>query len=167
MPPKNIIIPEVENNIVQTVPMQVTKPKRTRTMTPEALEKLKKARELAIKARKEGKVINEELAVAKKETFSDKIDQVESYHKLKARVDDEVKKNEIVAINKKMEDLYNKFDGYLQEKSQRRQFKDQRKQEKKANQIVRELPGVVSQQILEQEVKRLELDRWKKRMFGV
>ncbi len=66
----------------------------------ELLEKLKAARELALKAKKEGKQINEQLGQYKKETFSEKIDQVETYKKLKEKVDDEVKKNEIVLINK-------------------------------------------------------------------
>jgi hypothetical protein len=165
MSPKKAIVPE-EENIVQK-PIVQEKPKRTRKMTPELLEKLKTARELALKAKREGKQINEELGQYKKETFSEKIDQVETYKKLKEKVNDEVKKNEIVLINKKMDELYNKFDGYLQEKTQRRHMKDQRKQEKKASQIVRELPNSISQHILEGEVKKLELDRWRKRMFGV
>ncbi len=66
-----------------------------------------------------------------------------------------------------MDDLYTKFDGYLQEKTQRRQIKEQRKDQKKANQIVKELPNAISQHILEGEVKKLELERWRKRMFGV
>lgn len=162
--PRKAVIEEV--NIPESVPV-VEKPKRTRKMTPEALEKLKKARELALKAKKEGKEINEQLGLYKKETFSEKIDQVETYKKLKEKVDEEVKKNEIVAINKKMDELYSKFDGYLQEKVQRRQIKDERKQQKKAHEIVKELPNAVSQHILEQEVKKLELERWRKRMFGV
>jgi hypothetical protein len=165
MPPKKAIVPD-EENIVQK-PIVQEKPKRTRKMTPELLEKLKTARELALKAKREGKQINEELGQYKKETFSEKIDQVETYKKLKEKVNDEVKKNEIVLINKKMDELYNKFDGYLQEKTQRRHMKDQRKQEKKASQIVKELPNAISQHILENEVKKLELDRWRKRMFGV
>jgi hypothetical protein len=164
MPPKKAVIEDDEN--IQK-PVLQEKPKRTRKMTPELLEKLKAARELALKAKKEGKQINEQLGQYKKETFSEKIDQVETYKKLKEKVDDEVKKNEIVLINKKMDELYTKFDGYLQEKTQRRQMKEQRKDQKKANQIVKELPNAISQHILEGEVKKLELERWRKRMFGV
>jgi hypothetical protein len=160
--PRKAVIEEVH-----TETKVVEKPKRTRKMTPELLEKLKAARELALKSKKEGKAINEELNQAKKETFSEKIDQVETYKKLKEKVDEEVKKNEIVLINKKMDELYSKFDGYLQEKTVRRQMKEQRKEQKKASQIVKELPNVISQQLLENEVKKLELERWRKRMFGV
>jgi DNA-binding HxlR family transcriptional regulator len=46
-------------------------------------------------------------------------------------------------------------------------MKEQRKDQKKANQIVKELPNAISQHILEGEVKKLELERWRKRMFGV
>ena len=66
-----------------------------------------------------------------------------------------------------MEDLYSKFDGYLQEKVQRRQLKAEQKQQKKANQIVKELPAAVSQHILEEELKKIELARWQKRLFGI
>ena len=96
-------------------------------MTPEMLEKLKKARELALLAKKKGKEINNELEVAKKETFSNKIDQVETYRKLKDKVEDEVKRNEIVLINKKMDDLYGKINGYLEEKATRRKQKEELK----------------------------------------
>ncbi len=165
MPVKKATTPVIENQIVENVP--AIQPKRTRKMTPDLLEKLKKARELALLAKQKGKQINEELGIAKKETFSEKIDQVETYKKLKEKVSEEVSKNEIVSINKKMEELHNKFDGYLQEKAQRRQLKDERKQQKKANEIVKELPGVVSQHILEEELKKLELARWQKRLFGI
>jgi hypothetical protein len=147
-----------EENIVIDNPV-IEKPKRTRKMTPEALEKLKHARELALRSRREGKAINEELNQAKKETFSEKIDQVETYKKIKGQIDNEVKS--------KIDNLYNRFEGYLEEKNQRRQMKDQRKEQKKAHQIVKELPNAISQHILENEVKKLELERWRKRMFGV
>ena len=163
--PKKPETPVVENQIVENVP--VVQPKRTRKMTPELLEKLKKARELALLSKQKGKQINEELNQVKKETFMDKVDQIETYKKIKEKVSEEVSKNEIVSINKKMEDLYSKFDGYLQEKVQRRQLKAEQKQQKKANQIVKELPAAVSQHILEEELKKIELARWQKRLFGI
>jgi hypothetical protein len=157
----------IEDENIQNVATEIKPKRRTRTMTPEMLEKLKKAREIALIAKRDGKDVNEILNKAKRETFMDKVDQVETYKKIKEKVNEEVSKNEIVMINKKMEELYNKFDGFLQEKTQRRQFKDERKQQKKANEIVKQLPSVVSQHILEEEVKKLELARWQKRLFGI
>lgn len=149
------------------IPAPAPKKKKGRTMTPEMLEKLKKARELALKAKKEGKKISEELEQAKKETFSEKIDQVETYKKLKQKVEEEVKVNEIVSINKKLDELYGKFDGYMQEKAVRRQQKDQMKQERKAKEIVQELPLSISQKLLEEEIKKQELARWRKKYWGI
>jgi hypothetical protein len=129
-------------------------------------EKLKHAREMALKAKKEGKQINDEHKEIK-ETFGQKVNDIETFKKIKEKVSEEVSKNEIVSINKKMEELYSKFDGYLQEKAQRRQIKAEQKQQKKASQIVKELPAVVSQHILDEELKKLELARWQKRLFGI
>jgi hypothetical protein len=156
----------IEEAKIQT-PEPVEPKKRTRLMTPEALEKLKKARELALKARKEGKQIEEELAVVKKETFGQKVDQIETYKKLKEKVNDEVSKNEIVSINKKLEDFNSRFDGFLQDRERRKVEKAQRKEEKKAREIVSELPRAISQKMLEEEVKRQELERFRRKMFGI
>ena len=157
--------------IIEEAKIQTHEPvepkKRTRLMTPEALEKLKKARELALKARKEGKQIEEELAVVKKETFGQKVDQIETYKKLKEKVNDEVSKNEIVSINKKLEDFNSRFDGFLQDRERRKVEKAQRKEEKKAREIVSELPRAISQKMLEEEVKRQELERFRRKMFGI
>ena len=145
----------------------VEKPKRTRTMTPEALQKLKIARELALKAKKEGKKINQELEQAKKETFSEKIDQVETYKKLKSKVEEEVKQNEIVAINQKIADMHSKFDAFLEDRQKRKQEKAQKKEEKRASEIAAELPRAISQKILEEEVKKQELQRLRNKLFGI
>ena len=152
---------------VEEVKSGPVKPKRTRTMTAEALEKLKNARMLALKSRQEGKKINEELDQAKKETFSDRIDQVETYRKLKTKVEDEVKLNEIVAINKKLEDFNSRFNCFLDDRDRRKLEKSQRKEEKKAREIVSELPRHISQKMLEEEVKRLEMAHFRKKMFGI
>ena len=146
------------------------KPKRTRVMTDEMLEKLKKARELAIKAKKEKAQIDSQHKEIK-EKFGDKVNQVETFEKLKReakeKADEEVKKHEIVAINEKLEQLYGKFDNYLQEKTIRRQQKEQAKQQKKANQIVKELPAAVSKNMLEEQLKQLEIERWKRQYLGL
>lgn len=164
---KPAIIEEVKE-VEQSKPkITEEKPKRTRVMTPEALEKLKKARELALRSKKEKKQIDEELGIAKKETFSEKIDQVETYRKLKSKVEDEVKVNELSSINKRLTDMYSKFDGFLQDREHRKIEKAQKKQEKQAREIVAELPRHLSQRMLEEEVKRQELQKFRERMFGV
>lgn len=145
--------------------------KRTRKMTPEMLEKLRLAREKALEARKMSKGVNEELvqirSEIKKEKLGDRVNEIETYKKLKERVDDEVKKNEIVLINKKLEDMYSRFDGFLQDREREKMEKEQRRNEKKAKEIVQELPMALSQKMLEEEIKRQELARFRKRHFGI
>jgi hypothetical protein len=146
------------------------KPKRTRTMSAEALEKLKKARELAIKAKKEkAEIENKHKEI--KETFGSKVNDIETFNtlkqKAKAEADDEVKKNEIVMINQRLNDIHNKFDGFLQDRERSKIEKAKRKEEKKAKQIVSELPMALSQKLLEDEVKRQELERFREKYFGI
>lgn len=158
---------QVEQETIKPEDNSVKKEKKKgRTMSAEMLEKLKIAREIALKARQEGKKISEEHENIKKETFGQKLNDIETYKKLKEKADDEVKKNEIVLINKKLEDLHSKFEGYLQEKTVRRQQKEQMKQERKAKDIVKELPLAISQKMLDEELKRQEMIRWRKRYYG-
>ena len=148
--PKTVASKEViEETAVNKI---VEKPKKGRTMTPEMLEKLKLAREKALLAKRDGKKINDELEKAKKETFSEKIDQVETYHKLKAKVEDEVKQNEIVAINQRLNDMHSKFDGFLQDRQQRKVEKAQRKQEKSGKELARALPAELAKKMIQQEL---------------
>lgn len=147
--------------------------KRTRRMTPEALEKLRLAREKALQLRKEARAknVDEELAQIKKELrkekIGDRIHELDTYKAIKEKVETEVKANEIVQINKKLEDLYGKFDGYLADKAIRRQQKEQIRQEKKAKEIVNELPSAIQQKVLEEELKRQEIERFRRKYFGV
>ena len=140
--------------------------RRKRHMTPEMLEKLKKARELALVAKKQGAVIRAQHSEIK-ETFGQKINDVETFKKLKEKVDEEVKKNEIVAINQKLEDMHMKFNGFLQDREQRKLEKARRKEEKTAKEIARELPAAISQKMLDEELKKREIEYWRKRYFGV
>lgn len=146
------------------------KPKRTRVMTAEALEKLKKARELALRAKKEKAEIESKHREIK-ETFGSKVNDVETFNTLKQKAkevaDDEVKKHEIVSINKKLEDMYSKFDGFLQDREKRKIEKAQKKEEKKAREIANELPRAISQKMLEEEIKKQELQRFRQKMFGI
>lgn len=151
----------------ETPVIEEDKPKKKRTMTPEMLEKLKQARELALKAKKEGKKINEELEKAKKETFSEKIDQVETYHKLKAKVEDEVKQNEIVAMNKRLEDIHLRFNGFLEDRERRKQEKAQRKQEKSGRELAKALPGELARKLIQEELRNQQLREFRYNVFGV
>ena len=162
--PKKAVIPVIDEAQVEQIP---EKPKRTRTMTPEMLEKLKHAREMALKAKKEGKRINEELGIAKKETFSEKIDQVETYHKLKAKVEDEVKKNEIVSINQRINDMHSKFDNFLQDRERRKVEKAQRKEQKSSKQIARELPAELARKMIQEQLREEQLKAFRWNTFGI
>lgn len=149
------------------------KPKKGRTMSAEMLEKLRLAREKALEVKRKAKEnnVNEELVKIrqelKKDKLGDRVNEVETYKKIKEKVDDEVKKNEIVAINQKLNELHSKFEGYLQEKATRRQQKAQAKEEMTAKEIVKELPAAISQKMLEEELKRQEMIRWRRRYFGI
>ena len=92
---------------------------------------------------------------------------METYRKLKDKVEDEVKRNEIVLINKKMDDLYGKINGYLEEKATRRKQKEELRQEKKAKEIVEELPAVLSKKLLEDEIKNYQINYWRRKHFGI
>lgn len=162
--PKKVIENEIIEPVVNRTP---EKPKRTRKMTPEMLEKLKVARELALKAKKEGKRINEELETAKKETFSQKIDQVETYHKLKAKVEEEVSKNEIVAMNQRLNDIHSKFDSFLQDRELRKQEKAKRKEEKQTKEIVRALPAELARKMIQEELREDQMKRFRYHTFGI
>jgi hypothetical protein len=141
--------------------------KRTRKMTPELLEKLRLAREKAVEARKASGSVNKELvqirSELKKENLGDRVNEVETYKKIKERVNEDIKNNEYVNINKKLEkldDMYNRFNGYLEEKAKRRQ-------EKSSKEIAYELPKALQQKLLEEELRKQELAAFRKRMFGV
>ena len=162
--PKKAVIPVIDEAQVEQIP---EKPKRTRTMTPEMLEKLKHAREMALKAKKEGKRINEELGIAKKETFSEKIDQVETSHKLKAKVEDEVKKNEIVSINERINEIHGKFDNFLQDRERRKVEKAQRKEQKSSKQIARELPAELARKMIQEQLREEQLKAFRYHTFGI
>jgi organic radical activating enzyme len=156
---------KVAQPVIEEVEKPLEKPKKGRTMTPEMLEKLKVARELALKAKKEGKKINEELDKAKKETFSEKIDQVETYKKLKSKVEEEVKQNEIVAINQRLNDIHSKFDGFLQDRERRKQEKAQRKEDKKTKEIVKELPAELARRMIQEQLREQQLADFRARYF--
>ncbi len=141
--------------------------KRTRKMSPIALEKLKIARQKALEVKRQSSQVNNELekirTEIKKEKLGDKVNEVETYKKIKERVDEDIKNNEYVNINKKLEkldEMYSKFNGYLEDKILRRQQKDHKK-------IVNELPMALSQRMLEEELRKQELSAFRKRMFGV
>lgn len=177
MPPKStqktpVVIPEAlseqeteDDERIPPPPAQAQK-KKTRKMTPEALEKLQKARVLALEARRnKAKIESEHKEI--KETFGQKVDQISMYKKVKEQVDEDVKKNEIVIINKKIDEMNHKFDGFLQDRERRKQEKSQRKDQKKASEIARELPPVISQKLLEEELRRQETARFRAKYFGI
>lgn len=162
--PKKIVQSEMQESPIERMP---EKPRKKRTMTPEMLEKLKQARELALKAKREGKKVSEELEKAKKETFSEKIDQVETYHKLKAKVDEEVKKNEIVSINQRINDIHSKFDSFLQDREQRKAEKAKKKEEKHTKEIARALPAELARKMIQDELREEQLKAFRYRTFGI
>lgn len=162
--PKKFVQEEIDDEPDERIQ---EKTRKKRTMTPEMLEKLKVARELALKAKKEGKKVNEELEKAKKETFSEKIDQVETYHKLKAKVEEEVKANEIVAMNQRLNDIHSKFDTFLQDREKRKIEKEQKKEQKHTKEIARALPAELARKMIQDELRQEQLREFRYRTFGI
>jgi hypothetical protein len=104
--PKKVETPVLENQIVENVP--VIQPKRTRKMTPELLEKLKHAREMALKAKKEGKQINDEHKEIK-ETFGQKVNDIETFKKIKEKRNVLIIMDEIQIASKYKQTIYKTF----------------------------------------------------------
>jgi hypothetical protein len=82
-------------------------------------------------------------------------------------VESEVKANEIVNINKKLEDMYSKFDGFLQDREKRKVEKAQRKQEKQTKDIVRELPNELARRMIDEQVREHQIKAFRAKMFGL
>lgn len=156
---------KVEAKVIEAVPVQ-QKPKKTRTMTPEALERLKKARELAIEARKnKAKIESENKQI--KETFGEKFNNIETFKKLKEQADEEVKKNEIVVMNKRLEDLTNNFSQFLEQRQRAKEEKAKMKEQKRAQQYAPQVASTIDKHQLEASLRALEIENYRKRYFGV
>ena len=164
---RKAVIEKLKTEIeTERIPEPEPEPIKTkRVLSEDALEKLKKARELALIARKKKAEIDAQHREIK-ETFGQKLNDVETFHKIKEKADEEVKKNEIVNINKKLEDIHTRFNSFLDDREKRKQEKAQRKQEKQAYQIAKELPMNLSKQMLQEELKKVELERMRKHIFG-
>jgi hypothetical protein len=166
----NVPFNDDESEVDEPINQNVEK-KRTRKMTPEMLEKLKVAREKALEMKRKAKGVNEELvqirSELKKEKLGDRVNEVETYHKIKEKVESEVKANEIVNINKKLEDMYSKFDGFLQDREKRKVEKAQRKQEKQTKDIVRELPNELARRMIDEQLREHQIKAFRAKMFGL
>ena len=162
MPKKQQIVQMQPESQQQAIPK-----KRTRTMSKEALDQLQRARLKAIEVKKNSKSVNAELGKIRKETFDQKVDEIKTYKIIKQKVEDEVKANEIVSINNKLNDMYTKFNGFLEDRDKRKNEKMIKKQEKSARQIAQELPMAINKQLLDEELKKLEIERMRRRCFGI
>lgn len=139
--------------------------KERKKLTPEALEKLQSARVLALEKRRALKTVKD---VKKEMDFKpdSKLDEIETYKRVKDKVDNELKTNEIVGINERMNKMMEQFNnidgklsGYIDERKMR-------KEAKQKQQVINQLPNMVSKNMLEEELKRVELERFRKSVFG-
>ncbi len=120
------------------------KKKKGRTMTPGALEQLKRAREQALVNKKK---MMEERAI------NTPIDNTQPKTKNNPSNFD--------VMNQKFELLTDKFNQFLDDKNKRRAEKRDLKKKYQD-----ELPGKVNKSLLEDELKQRELAAFRKRMFG-
>ena len=146
--------------------------KQRKKLSEESLNKLKKAREMAIEKKKLLKSTNEELNnIKKKENLTKKITdndaEIEVYKNVKNRVEQELKTNELSYLKNNMENMINKFNNietnlnsYIQERREKKEVKNKR-------QLVNELPNNISKNILNDELKRIELSKFRKEVFGL
>lgn len=143
--------------------------KERKKLSPESLEKLQKARILALEKRRELKPIKDAVKEAKKELeidMNNPINELEAYTRVKKKVDEELKTNEIVGINERMNKMLEQFNHidsklntYIDDKNMRREMKQKQ-------QIMSGLPTAVSRQMLEEELKRVEMDKFRRNIFG-
>ena len=147
--------------------------KQRKKLSKEALDKLQNARVQALEKRRAIKKSNEELALIKKtepsigsKKLTDANNEIEVYKKIKERVDNELKTNELTNIKNgmvSMMDKFNNIDTNLSSYIQERKLKSDAKQKR---QVLNELPSSISKNILNEELKKMELDRFHKAMFG-
>ena len=88
--------------------------KQRKKLSDESLNKLKKAREMAVEKKKLLKSTNEELNnIKKKENLTKKISdndaEIEVYKNVKNRVEQELKTNELTYLKNNMENMISKF----------------------------------------------------------
>ena len=126
-------------------PEPIVKKKKGRTMTPGALEQLKRARETALANKKK---LMEERAMNT---------PVENPTTSKPKNNP----SNIDVLNQKFEILTDKFNQFLDDKAKRREQKQDLKKKYQD-----ELPGKVNKSLLENELKERELAAFRKRMFG-
>ena len=147
--------------------------KQRKKLSKEALDKLQNARVQALEKRRAIKKTNEELGLIKQKEpsigskkLTDANNEIEVYKKIKERVDNELKTNELTNIKNgmvSMMDKFNNIDTNLSSYIQERKLKSDAKQKR---QVLNELPSSISKNILNEELKKMELDRFRKAMFG-
>ena len=146
--------------------------KQRKKLSEESLNKLKNAREKAIEKRRELKSTNEELNnIKKKENLTKKISdndaEIEVYKNVKNMVEQELKTNELSYLKNNMENMISKFNNIETNLNSYIQERREKKEVKQKKQLVNELPNSISKNILNDELKRIELSRFRKEMFGL
>ena len=121
-------------------PQAPIKKKKGRTMTPAALDQLKRARETALQKKQTLMKNNEDARVKNEQHYTAE----KAYH----------------GLNEKIDRLNDRFGDYLEEKKTRRANKLD------LNKFTAELPAKVNKQLMDDELKKRELDIFRKRMFG-
>jgi hypothetical protein len=98
----------------------------------------------------------------KEYNFNEVKSEPEKYEKIKEKVKEDLSVNTLEQMMKYMNDMnqkMNKFDEYVDEKRKHRQ-------EKSSKQMLRELPNVVTENMLKEELKKKEMELFSKRVFG-
>ena len=148
--------------------------KQRKKLSQENLDKLQNARIKALEKRRELKKANEELNIIKikepsiaSKKLTDTNNEIEVYKNIKNRIDNELKTNELSYLKNNMENMISKFNNIetnLNSYIEERRIKKEVKQKK---QLVNEFPNSISRNILNDELNKIELARFRKEMFGL
>lgn len=156
----DIVVNSIED---ETPPSIIEKKKKTRKMTPETLEKLKRARELGNQKRKEIAEAKKKVKEIKEYKIEEIKSEPERYEKIKEKVKQDLSVDKWSNIERTLENMnlrLNKFDDYVEEKRKHRAQKTTRE-------TLRELPSVVSENLLKEQLRNYELEQFRKRVFGM
>lgn len=131
------------NDEIEDTPIVQPVEKKKRVLTPAQLESLRKGREKGLNMiRNKGQInrqIKEEQEKIKQIKKDEKINTVQELKEI----------TDLAYLRRKMEGLEVKFDGYLNEKQERRKLKEQNNIEKT---VKKELPRAVNDIMLQQKI---------------
>lgn len=156
---------EDETSQISEKPKEVERTKtgrKKKVMTQQMRDQLALARKKGMEKRMENAQAKRKVKEIKEYKINEVKTESERYEKIKDKVKEDLSVNNWDSIQKHLENInlrMSKFDQYVEEKKKHRQ-------EKTTRETLRELPQVVSEGLLKEQLKQYELDQFKRRVFG-